>query len=105
MGGIGINAAIGDAVEAANVLTDSLRAGTSPATTHLAEVQQRRARATKTIQTIQLRIQNTIVKRALNDLEFDLPLPVKLMLRTPVLRDIPARVFALGLNRLRLENP
>ena len=105
VGGIGINAAIGDAVEAANVLIEPLSAGTMPDETHLAEIQNRRARPTRIIQTVQTRIQDTIVARAISDRQFDLPLVVKLILRTPGLRDLPARVFALGLKPLRLESP
>jgi len=104
VGGIGINAAIGDAVEAANVLIEPLRTGTRPDASQLAEIQARRERPTRMIQAIQARIQDTIVARAISDREFDLPLGVKLLLRTPGLRDIPARLFALGLKPLRLEH-
>jgi hypothetical protein len=57
------------------------------------------------IQTLQARIQDTIVKRAISAREFDLPAPVKLLLRTPGLRNLPARIFALGLKPLRLDDP
>jgi 2-polyprenyl-6-methoxyphenol hydroxylase-like FAD-dependent oxidoreductase len=104
VGGIGINAAIGDAVEAANVLIEPLKSGAAIDEALLAEIQARRKRITATIQTVQARIQDTIVKRAIRNQEFDLPLPIKLALRVPGLRDLPPKIFALGLKPLRLEN-
>jgi 2-polyprenyl-6-methoxyphenol hydroxylase-like FAD-dependent oxidoreductase len=46
LGGVGINCAIADAVEAANVLSEPLRAGRVQ-DGHLAEVQRRRERLTR----------------------------------------------------------
>ena len=36
---------------------------------------------------------------------FRVPLPMRVLLRTPVLRDIPARIATLGARRVRLERP
>jgi len=104
VGGIGINYAIGDAVEAANVLTAPLLAG-AVASADLAEVQKRRERVTRMAQRMQGAMQDNFVARALSDKEFDLPLPIRLALKVPGLRNIPARLIALGFRRLRLENP
>lgn len=104
VGGIGINYAIGDAVEAANVLTAPLLAG-AVGNADLAEVQKRRERVTRMAQRMQGAMQDNFVARALSDKEFDLPLPIRLALKVPGLRNIPARLIALGFRRLRLENP
>ncbi len=50
-------------------------------------------------------MQDNFVARAMSNEEFDLPLPIRIALKVPFLRDIPARVIALGFRRLRLENP
>jgi hypothetical protein len=36
---------------------------------------------------------------------FRLPLPVRLLQRVPWLRDLPPRIPAFGVRRVRLENP
>lgn len=105
VGGVGINAAIGDAVEAANVLIEPLQSAVAPDEQTLAEVQTRRERATRVIQGLQTRIQDTVVSRALKKQEFHLPLLVRLILATPGLRNLPAKIFALGIKPLRLEAP
>ncbi len=106
VGGVGINMAIGDAVEAANVLaqpTHPLLQEGPVSERALADVQRRRMRATRTTQTLQRRIQDTLVRRALAGKEFDLPAPVKIILATPVLRQLPLRIFGLGWPQSRLE--
>jgi 2-polyprenyl-6-methoxyphenol hydroxylase-like FAD-dependent oxidoreductase len=102
VGGVGINYAISDAVEAANVLTAPLLAG-EISEDHLASVQQRRIKPTRSIQRLQSLMQKYIVSRALRDQEFDLPLIAKIILKIPLLRDIPGRAMALGISRVRLE--
>ena len=104
VGGIGINYAIGDAVEAANVLTAPLLAG-SVSDADLAEVQRRRERPTRMAQRMQGALQDNFVARAIREQDFDLPAPMRLVLATPFLRDIPARILALGFSRLRLQAP
>ncbi len=99
--GVGINYAIADAVELVNASVDALLLGEVPETA-LAEVQRRRERPTRIIQRMQAAVQERIVKRALDGKEFDLPGIAKLILRTPVLRDIPARVIASGVSPVRL---
>lgn len=104
VGGIGINYAIGDAVEAANVLTESLLRG-DVSVDELAEVQRRREQPTRRAQQIQGVLQENIVARAIREQDFDLPAPMRFVLAIPFLRDIPARILALGFGRLRLEAP
>ena len=102
VGGVGINYAISDAVEAANVLTGPLL-GNEISEKHLAEVQQRRIKPTRSIQRLQALMQKNIVSRALRDREFELPLIARIILKIPLLRDIPGRTMALGITRVRLE--
>jgi len=106
VGGVGINAAISDAVEAANVLAyegpaPALGAGPPPDSL-LARIQKRRTRPTRIIQAVQSRVQQVLVERALAGDGFEIPAPVRLVLRTPGLRQLPIRVFALGVSRTRL---
>ncbi len=106
VGGVGINMAISDAVETANVLAQPgdplLRAGPPPESA-LAEVQKRRTMATRITQGFQSRVQNTLVKRAIAEKDFDLPGPVKMIMATPGLRQLPLRVVGLGLPQTRLS--
>ena len=104
VGGVGINFAVADAVETANVLTTPLKEG-SVTTGHLAEVQNRRFKATKIMQRIQNTLANNLIKRAMNNADFELPMIAKLLLSIPFLRDIPARMIAFGPRRVRIENP
>ncbi len=103
VGGVGINYAIQDAIEAANVLTEPLRTG-QMTEAHLAEIQKRREPAVKAIQWFQGLIQDRVVKTALDkDRPFRLPWPARLMLKIPGIRDFPARMIAFGLYRSRIK--
>jgi 2-polyprenyl-6-methoxyphenol hydroxylase-like FAD-dependent oxidoreductase len=90
-GGVGINYAIQDAVAAANLLAEPLRAD-QLTDAHLAAVQRRREFPTRFIQGFQSIVQRLIVARALDNRPFRLPLPARIMSPLPLLRDIPARV-------------
>ena len=104
VGGVGINYAIGDAVEAANVLSEKLREGGPIEEAALAEIQRRREPAVRTIQRIQGIVQQRIVGETLRHKEqFVPPWPIRLLLKTPYLRDIPARMLAFGPRPYRLE--
>ena len=104
VGGVGINYAIGDAVEAANVLSEKLREGRPIEEEDLAEVQRRREPAVRKIQHIQGLVQKRIVGDTLRHKEpFVPPLPVRLVLKTPFLRNVPARMLAFGPRPYRLE--
>jgi 2-polyprenyl-6-methoxyphenol hydroxylase-like FAD-dependent oxidoreductase len=104
VGGVGINYAIQDAVEAANVLTKPLRAGTLK-TSDLKGVQRRRMWATRVIQRIQTTIQQRVIAGALQSNQaFQLPLVLRLLLKVPGLRNLPAKILAFGVRRVRLRN-
>ncbi len=99
VGGVGINYAIQDAIETANVLTEPLKSG-RVSEAQLAEVQTRREAAVKVIQRFQGLVQDRVVKTALNkDRPFRLPLVARILLKIPVLRDLPARLIAFGFRR------
>ena len=104
VGGVGINCAIADAVEAANVLSEPLRSG-SVDEAHLAEVQRRRESVTKFIQGFQARIRQGMVSAFESGRMFRLPLPLRTILRIPGLRNLPARMTAFGVRRVRIERP
>src|SRR3989441_128356 len=97
VGGVGINYAIQDAVVAANVLSEPLKAG-KIRLRDLAEVQWRRAWPTRIIQGFPNLIQGQVLTRVLKS---DQPLTISpllpLLLRLPVIRDLPARFIGLGL--------
>jgi 2-polyprenyl-6-methoxyphenol hydroxylase-like FAD-dependent oxidoreductase len=104
VGGVGINYAIGDAVEAANVLSEKLRERRPIEEADLAEVQRRREPIVRQIQRVQGVIQDRVVGETLRHKEqFVLPWPVRIMLGTPILRNIPARVLAFGPRPFKLE--
>ncbi len=104
-GGVGINLAIQDAIAAANILAGPLRAGTATEA-DLGRVQKRRELPTKLTQGIQLRIQDALVKGVI-DRSGDLPVPlfVKLLIRFPFLRRIPARVIGMGFRPEHIRTP
>jgi len=104
VGGVGINYAIGDAVEAANVLSEKLRAGGPVAESDLAEVQRRREPVVAQVQRFQALVQKRVVGESLGpQKQFVPPLPIRLLLATPFLRDIPARLVAFGPRPYQLE--
>jgi 2-polyprenyl-6-methoxyphenol hydroxylase-like FAD-dependent oxidoreductase len=101
VGGVGINYAIQDAVVAANVLAGPLKESQSQLKDldvgYLAAVQRRRELPTRIIQALQALIQRAIVANALRSTApFTPPILLRLLLRVPVLRDIPARIVAFG---------
>ena len=103
VGGVGINYAIADAVEAANLLSGPLRAGRVE-NEILAEVQRRRMRPTRFIQAFQGLIQRQLVGEALHsERPFRLPLSFRALLQLPLLRDLPARLIAFGIQSTRLQ--
>jgi 2-polyprenyl-6-methoxyphenol hydroxylase-like FAD-dependent oxidoreductase len=103
IGGVGINYAIQDAVEAANVLTDSLKAGRLQED-DLGKVQRLREWPTRVIQWLQKQIQQRIIATALrSNAQLNLPLAIRLLLRVPLLRNLPARMIAFGVRRVRVK--
>ncbi len=99
VGGVGINYAIQDAVEAANVLAEPLKAG-SVTEADLAAVQKKREFPTKVIQRFQELIQKRIVKSSLNENQAFRP---PWFLTLPVIRSLPAKLIAFGISRSRLR--
>jgi 2-polyprenyl-6-methoxyphenol hydroxylase-like FAD-dependent oxidoreductase len=101
VGGVGINYAIQDAVAAANVLSKPLKKSQAQLkdldVAYLAAVQRRRELPTRIIQAFQAVLQRRIIANALSsNSPFTPPLLLRLLLRVPVLRNIPARLIAFG---------
>ena len=96
VGGVGINLAIQDALVAANVLARPLLEG-EVRIRHLRSVQLRRRWVVRLIQAAQNLAQRHVVADALDkDETFELSRFLRLLLRVPVLRDVPARLIAYG---------
>jgi len=105
VGGVGINYAVQDAVEAANLLAGPLAAGRVESR-HLAAVQSARELPVKVIQFVQKMIQNRILAGVLTSkmTQPSLPLPLRILLKIPVLRSLPARIVAFGIRRVRIRD-
>jgi 2-polyprenyl-6-methoxyphenol hydroxylase-like FAD-dependent oxidoreductase len=103
VGGVGINYAVQDAVVAANILSGPLKSG-AISETHLAEVQRQREWPTRVIQGMQSVMQNNLIARVLQSTRpATVPWQLKLLLKIPILRDIPSRLIAFGPRRVRLQ--
>ncbi|KZR85580.1 FAD-dependent oxidoreductase [Synechococcus sp. MIT S9504] len=103
IGGVGINVAIQDAISAANLLTEALRQE-SIGLDQLETVQLQREGAVHSIQDFQTMVQNHIIKNALNNAQpFRLPLLLRILLKLPVLRNLPARIIAFGIRPSRIS--
>ncbi len=104
VGGIGINLAIQDAVVAANVLAGPLKDGRLRER-HLRSVQLRREAPTRLVQAAQGLAQRWVVAGVLGSRgEYRLPLLLRLLLRAPILRDLPARLIAHGAWPVRVKD-
>ena len=102
VGGVGINYAIQDAVEAANVLAEPLKSG-RVSESDLAEIQRRREWPTKVIQKMQSFMQERLVAGVLQSQKApNIPWQLKVFTRIPFIRNIPARLIALGFRRVRV---
>ncbi|MBD2384392.1 FAD-dependent oxidoreductase [Cylindrospermum sp. FACHB-282] len=99
VGGVGINYAIQDAVEAANVLSKPLK-NRFVELRDLAKVQRRRELPTRIIQAFQTLIQKRIFAPVLRGNQSFQP---PLLLRLPILRDLPGRLIALGVFPVHLQ--
>ena len=100
----GIKYAIEDAVVAANLLAEPLKAGRLRLS-DLAEVQRRRARPARLIQAMAGFGQRSIGTRW-NLVRVPLRIPglVRWWFRIPLLRDVPSRFVGLGLWRVHVQN-
>src|SRR4029077_7472376 len=103
VGGVGINYAVQDAVVAANILAAPLRAGRFQLS-DLAKVQQEREWPTKAIQAAQSAVQNRILTNVLSSQTVPrIPCFARMFFAVPFLRDIPARILAFGVRRVRVQ--
>ena len=108
IGGVGINYAIQDAVAAANTLAGPLEESEKRLVglpqRHVAAVQRKRQLPTRVVQTFQALLQRKVFANALDsDEPFTPPAVVRLLLRLPVLRALPAYIIAFGLLPARLK--
>jgi 2-polyprenyl-6-methoxyphenol hydroxylase-like FAD-dependent oxidoreductase len=105
VGGVGINLAVQDAVAAANILAEPLRAG-AVTREHLAAVQQRRDFPTRVIQRIQVIVQDNLLSPALKSSERPKPpFVMRLIQWFPTLRRIPARIVGMGVRPEHIQTP
>jgi len=105
IGGVGINIAVQDAVAAANCLAAPLKSGTVMSG-HLQAIQARRDFPARMTQKIQLAMQNRIIGPALQSTRDPrTPLLFKLFDALPILRRIPARLLALGIQPEHVQTP
>jgi 2-polyprenyl-6-methoxyphenol hydroxylase-like FAD-dependent oxidoreductase len=104
VGGVGINLAIQDAVAASNLLAETLRERRL-LTDDLAAVQRRREWPARVTQRAQIAVQNEVLAPVLAGTEApaDLPLPLKLLQRLPLLRRLPARLVGIGVRPERVR--
>src|SRR5713226_768422 len=103
--GVGINLAIADAVEAANLLWRPLQQG-PVRIADLARVQRRREIPVRVIKAFQGMVQERVLRPTLrSDRPAELPVIARLGLRLPMLRDVPARLIALGVWRPHVRTP
>jgi 2-polyprenyl-6-methoxyphenol hydroxylase-like FAD-dependent oxidoreductase len=105
VGGVGVNLAVQDAVAAANILAEPLRAG-PVGEDLLAAVQKRRELPTRVTQRLQVIVQNNVITGALASKgPIKPPLPAKLLQRFPILRRIPARLVGMGIRPEHVRTP
>lgn len=105
VGGVGINLAIQDAVATANLLAQPLRDGRLN-TKHLYQVQRRRELPTRTIQQLQVLIQQRVIRRVLGGASSPKPpLLIRLLARFPILRRLPAWLIGVGVRPEHVRTP
>ncbi|MCB4801184.1 2-polyprenyl-6-methoxyphenol hydroxylase-like FAD-dependent oxidoreductase [Methylobacterium brachiatum] len=105
VGGVGINLAIQDAVAAANILAEPLRAG-RVTEADLARVQARRMFPVRATQMLQRVIQARVIATALKaDAPFRAPLALRILDRLPFLQALPARMIGMGVRPEHVAAP
>jgi 2-polyprenyl-6-methoxyphenol hydroxylase-like FAD-dependent oxidoreductase len=105
IGGVGVNLAVQDAVAAANILWQPLKAGTLRED-DLDSVQERREFPTRVTQRMQVFIQDKVINAALaTEKSLQAPLPLRLMSRFALLRRIPARLVGVGVRPEHVHTP
>jgi len=103
VGGVGINYAVQDAVVATNVLTRPLHQG-KVRVEDLQKVQRQREFPIRVVQAMQSAMQTRMIAGALQAPgAFKVPWQMRVFFKIPLLRDIPARLMAFGVKRVRLQ--
>jgi 2-polyprenyl-6-methoxyphenol hydroxylase-like FAD-dependent oxidoreductase len=105
IGGVGVNLAVQDAVAAANILWQPLKAGTLRED-DLDRVQRRREFPTRVTQRMQVIVQNNVIDRLLGAGEvLTTPWPLRLTSWVPPLRLIPAWLIGKGVRPEHVHTP
>jgi 2-polyprenyl-6-methoxyphenol hydroxylase-like FAD-dependent oxidoreductase len=105
VGGVGVNLAVQDAVATANLLASPLREGRLTVG-HLRRVQRRRELPTRVTQRLQLLMQRRVIRRVLaGSSPLAVPLPLRLLARSPGLRRLPGRLIGLGIRPEHVRTP
>ena len=104
VGGVGINLAIQDAVAASNLLAEALREKRLTRD-DLAAVQRRRDWPARVTQQAQIALHNELLAPVLagTAAPSELPLPLRLLQRLPLLRRLPARLVGIGVRPERVR--
>jgi 2-polyprenyl-6-methoxyphenol hydroxylase-like FAD-dependent oxidoreductase len=102
VGGVGISEAIQDAVVASNVLGPRLRMG-HVRESDLATIQRRREWPVRIVQRYQRLVQTSLMATSAGVGAGRAPLGLRVQAHTPLLRDVAARVFGLGVWPARLR--
>lgn len=103
IGGVGINYAIQDAVAAANILSEPLKRRRVEIS-DLKRVQRLRELPTRIIQRLQRLVQERVIVAALRSNQtLSLPFPIRLLLKIPFLRNLPARLLAFGFRPVHVK--
>jgi 2-polyprenyl-6-methoxyphenol hydroxylase-like FAD-dependent oxidoreductase len=103
-GGVGINLAIQDAVAAANILAEPLRAGTV-SIRHLAKIQRRRGFPTRITQRAQTLIRQQVAGNLDASRPRRVPWSVRLLERTTILRRMRTRFIGVGIRPEHVKTP
>ncbi|WP_457107278.1 FAD-dependent oxidoreductase [Methylobacterium sp. P5_C11] len=105
VGGVGINLAIQDAVAAANLLAEPLRAG-RVTEADLTRVQARRMFPVRVTQALQRAIQSRVIAASLAaDAPFRAPLALRILDALPSLQVLPARMIGMGVRPEHVRGP
>ncbi len=104
IGGVGLNLAIQDAVAAHNILAGGLLLG-HPVDHLLARVERRRRLPTTLTQRFQSLLQSAVIRPVLAGHTAEMPLAARLLVRTPYLERLPARILGVGIRPERVTPP
>ena len=107
IGGVGINLAIQDAIEAANILAAPLAVGEAITARRLDSVRRRRMLPTRIIQAFQVLVQDRVLKPGLGGVgtaRID-PRPIQFIAKVPLLQQLAARMIGLGVRMERVKSP